>query len=140
MDTLDVLTHHARPIPPTAVRRLYDLLGWWPHRSAADIAQALTAGPAVAAWDGPTLVGLARALTDGPLRAYVEDVAVLPAYRRHSLGTHLLTRLLAELAPVETVSLFCDPDLAPFYLPHGFRPTTQLVMHRPRPSLNTPHD
>jgi len=62
MDTLDVLTHHARPIPPTAVRRLYDLLGWWPHRSAAAIAQALTAGPAVAAWDGPTLVGLARAV------------------------------------------------------------------------------
>ncbi len=61
-------------------------------------------------------------------------------YRHHGLGTRLLARLLDELAHVETVSLFCDPDLAPFYLPHGFRPTTQLVMHRLRPSLNAPRD
>jgi len=140
MDTLDVRTHHIHPIPPSAVRHLYDLLGWWPHRSLGDIAQALTAGPAVAAWDGPTLIGLARAVTDGPLRAYVEDVAVHPAYRHHGLGTRLLTRLLDELAPVETVSLFCDPALAPFYRPHGFQPTTQLVMHRPRPPVRTPPD
>jgi len=98
MDTLDVLTYHIHPIPPNAVRHLYDLLGWWPHRSLGDIAQALTAGPAVAAWDGPTLIGLARAVTDGPLRAYVEDVAVHPAYRPHGLGTRLLTRLLDELS------------------------------------------
>ena len=51
-------------------------------------------------------------------------------YQRSGLGSRLLSRLLAELAGIETVSLFCDPALAAFYERGGFSRTGQLVMHR----------
>lgn len=129
---VDVAPHQVRPIPPEAVRRLYEHVGWWPRRAHADIARLLAAGPAIGAWADGALIGFARAVTDGPARAYVEDVVVRDVYRRRGVGTLLLTRLLDELAHVETVSLFCAADLVPFYAAHGFEPTTQVVMHRPR--------
>ena len=129
---IELHVQRARPIPAEAVRRLYDHAGWWPQRSVEDIARALATGPAVGAWAGPDLIGFARAVADGSLRAYIEDVVVRAAYRQRGVGALLLDQLLAELAPVETVSLFCEEELTAFYQAHGFRATTQVVMHRRR--------
>jgi len=126
---IEIHTHRARPIPAEAVQRLYDHAGWWPDRSVEDIARVLATGPAVGAWAVADVVGFARAVADGPLRAYIEDVVVQAAYRRRGVGALLVERLLRELAPVETVSLFCAEELTPFYQAHGFRATTQVVMH-----------
>jgi len=129
-----VASQHERPIPAAAVCRLYRHVGWWPQRSEADVAQVLARGPAIGAWDDETLVGFVRAVTDGPCRAYIEDVVVQETQRRQGVGTLLLKRLLAELRHVETISIFCAADLVAFYAEHGFRPTKQVVMHRPRSS------
>ncbi len=130
MENIEIHAQRARSIPAEAVRQLYDHAGWWPHRSVEDIARALAAGPAVGAWAGSDLIGFARAVADGPLRAYIEDVVVQAAYRRRGVGALLLDHLLGELAPVETVSLFCEEELTPFYQAHGFGATTQVVMHQ----------
>ena len=127
---VEIASHLERVIPARSVRQLYDHAGWWPRRGEGAIAAVLDAGPAVGAWEGERLVGFARAVADGPFRAYIEDVIVEGRYRGRGVGNRLVARLLRELGPIETVSLFCDPALVPWYEGHGFRPTSQIVMHR----------
>jgi ribosomal protein S18 acetylase RimI-like enzyme len=126
----DVVPHRIRPVPPAGVLALYRTQGWWPERTAEQVATVLGTGSAVGAWDGEVLVGFGRAVTDGVLRAYLEDIVVAPGYWRTGLGRRLVDALLAELGPVPVVSLFCAADLTPFYESAGFRTTRQVVLHR----------
>lgn len=68
------------------VLALYRTAGWWPERTAAQLSAVLRGSPAAVgawhgmAWHGGQLIGFARAVTDGVLRAYVEDVIVAPGH------------------------------------------------------------
>jgi GNAT superfamily N-acetyltransferase len=90
----------------------------------------LGGSPAVGAWHGGQLVGFARAVTDGVLRAYVEDVLVSPSRRGSGIGRAVLERLIQELAAIPVVTLFCSPDLVRYYEASSFVATSQVVMHR----------
>ena len=59
----------------------------------------LQASPAVGAWHGQELIGFARAVTDGILRAYVEDVIVAPGWRGRGVGRALLAGLTGAARP-----------------------------------------
>ncbi len=120
-----------RPIAPRLVRALYDDAGWWLARTEADLAEVLATGWAVGAWVGDDLVGFARLVSDGRLRAFIEDVVVRQDHRRSGIATALLRRLLEEAGPIEMTSLFCEPGLVPLYRRLGFRRTSQVVLHRP---------
>jgi ribosomal protein S18 acetylase RimI-like enzyme len=122
--------HAERPITATSVRKLYDHVGWWPNRSVDDIECVLSDGCSVGAWHGSELIGFARAVSDGKFRAYIEDVAVHERYRRNDVCTMMLSRLLDELKHIETISLFCEPELTGLYQRQGFKATKQIVMHR----------
>jgi GNAT superfamily N-acetyltransferase len=130
MEHVAVVPHRDRPVPPGDLRRHYDHLGWWPERNEDALAAMLTGTIAVGAWHEDELVGFARAVTDGLFRAYLEDVSVRADHRRQGIGTRLVTGLLQELAEVDLTSLFCQPDLAPFYEALAFRSTKQIVLHR----------
>lgn len=132
MDVWEIHGSRERSIPPRLVRALYDDAGWWPARTEADIAAVLAANSAVGAWVGADLVGFARLVTDGRLRAFIEDVVVHHAYRRRGIATAMLQHLLNEAGQLEVVSLFCEPGLVPLYQHLGFRPTSQVVLHRAR--------
>jgi GNAT superfamily N-acetyltransferase len=125
-----VVAHSVREIPAEGVLGLYRAVGWWPERTAGQVSAVLRASPAVGAWHGRDLVGFARAVTDGILRAYVEDVIVSPDWRGAGLGRELLAGLLEQLGPVPVVTLFCSPDLARYYEAASFMRTRQVVMHR----------
>jgi GNAT superfamily N-acetyltransferase len=125
-----VAPHAERPIPAGEVLSLYRAQGWWPERTARQVGRALSAGPAVGAWYDEALVGFARAVTDGMLRAYVEDVVVAERFRGAGVGHALVRGLLDQLDPIPVVSLFCARELVPFYETADFRPTTQVVLHR----------
>jgi ribosomal protein S18 acetylase RimI-like enzyme len=131
--------HTARAIRPSDVLALYRAEGWWPDRTAEQLAAVLSAGPAVGAWRDDALVGFARAVTDGILRAYAEDVIVAPALRHAGIGRALIDHLVQVLAPVPVITLFSSADLVPFYALSGFHPTRQVVMHRTRPSRPAGH-
>jgi GNAT superfamily N-acetyltransferase len=123
--------HSERPIPAHAVRHLYDLEGWWPQRSLDDLAFVLDQDYAAGAWRGEQLIGFARAVSDGRLRAYIEDVIVHPDHRQQGAGEQLLDCLLSQLNHVETISLFCAAELAPWYERQGFQLyRSQHVLHR----------
>jgi GNAT superfamily N-acetyltransferase len=134
MESMDIRTHRERPISPGAVRGLYDHVGWTrPSREEA-LAEVLKAGPAVGAWDGDTLVGLVRALSDGYLVAYVEDVMVHEEYRRRGVGGELMVRLLEEIGSIAKVNLFCEAPVVRFYEGSGFRQTSYVLMRREKDS------
>lgn len=125
-----MVAYGQREIPAEGVLALYRAEGWWPERTAEQVRAVLRAGPAVGAWHGQDLIGFARAVTDGILRAYVEDVIVSPEWRGVGVGRALLAGLLGQLEPIPVVTLFCSEDLVGHYSASSFRRTRQVVMHR----------
>jgi GNAT superfamily N-acetyltransferase len=133
MSVVEIAFHHERPIDPQAVRALYTSVGWWPLRTQEELALVLKDALAVGAWEGDHLVGFARVVSDQHFRAFIEDVVVQPGHQRRGLGRLLLAKVLDALAQIETVTLFCQQSLVPFYEEHGFRAfPSQMVMHRKR--------
>lgn len=131
MPTVKILLHQEQPIHPQAVRALYTAMNWWPERTEEQIAQILTTHIAIGAWDKKRLIGFARIISDHCFHAYIEDVMIHPAYQRQSIGKRLISRLLEAIAHIETVTLFCEVDLIPFYEKLDFRALpAQVVMHR----------
>jgi GNAT superfamily N-acetyltransferase len=109
---------------------LYQEQRWWPNRTSEQMAAALNHGPAVGAWHGDQLVGFVRAVTDGVLRAYLEDVLVAESHRSVGTGRALVATILDLLQPIPVVTLFCETDLVGYYEAAGFHPTKQVVLHR----------
>jgi GNAT superfamily N-acetyltransferase len=127
---IEIKTHREQPIPPRNVRELYEHVGWSRAANEEELREVLEAGPAVGAWDGQRLVGFVRALSDGHLAAYVEDVMVHQDYRRGGVGDRIMSRLLGEIKRSANVSLFCERPVARFYERNGFRATSYVLMQR----------
>jgi GNAT superfamily N-acetyltransferase len=73
------------------------------------------------AFDGDTLVGAARAITDGVRCAAVFDVCVLPSHRRRGIG-RMVMRSLVDALRGHFVILTCDRPLQKMYAEFGFAP------------------
>ena len=123
--------HTERSIDAHAVRALYDVANWWPHRQLDTIAEVLNRDLAIGVWEDVQLIAFARAVTDGSFRAYIEDVVVHLAYRRQGLAVQMVAQLIDALSHIETISLFCSADLVGLYEQLGFKARrSQVVMHR----------
>ncbi|MGM0867390.1 MAG: GNAT family N-acetyltransferase [Bacillota bacterium] len=126
-----ILSYTERKIRASDVTRLYNDVGWWGKRQVQDIEEMLSQGHSVGAWKDDTLVGFARAVSDGKFRAYVEDVVIHSSFRKEHIGTILVSKLLDELSHIDVISLFCEEHLIPFYEKNNFKfSKSQLVMHR----------
>ena len=75
------------------------------------------------AWDGEKLVGLVRAVGDGASILFVQDLLVLPAYRRRGVARRLMQALEARWPAVYQTELLTDerPETLAFYEALGFR-------------------
>src|SRR4051812_34727965 len=62
----------------------------------------------VFAYDGDTLIGAGRAISDGALRAAVYDMVVLPEYQGKGVGKEIMRRIM-EGTGVDIVMLFAAP-------------------------------
>ena len=130
MAQIEIKTHRERPIPPRSVRELYEHVGWSRPANEEELREVLEVGPAVGAWASERLVGFVRALSDGHLAAYIEDVMVHQDYRRGGVGDLIMSRLLTEIKRSANVSLFCERPVARFYERNGFRATSYVLMQR----------
>ncbi|MGE0254255.1 MAG: GNAT family N-acetyltransferase [Alphaproteobacteria bacterium] len=90
----------------------------------------------VFAWDGPHLVGAARATSDGVFYATIFDVAVTPERQGEGIGRMLVEHLLAVL-PVERVFLTHTAGKAGFYARMGFLRQTNAMGHYGGEALDT---
>lgn len=73
----------------------------------------------VVAHDGETIIGTARALSDGVCNAYVVDVWTLSSYRKRGVARRMLETLEARLKG-QHVYLFTE-DAVDFYRRLGFK-------------------
>lgn len=128
---IEIASFGDRPIKAEDVMTLYKDAGWWEERQEQEIEEMLRSVQSVGAWRGDTLVGFARAVSDGKFRAYIEDVVIHSLDREEGIGTQLVSKLLAELSHIDVISLFCKEQLIPFYEKNHFkRSNSQFVMHR----------
>jgi ribosomal protein S18 acetylase RimI-like enzyme len=128
---IEILSFTDRTIKAIDVMKLYNDAGWWEERQEQEIENMLRVVPSVGVWIGDTLIGFARAVTDGKFRAYVEDVVIHSSYREEGIGTHLVSKLLDELSHIDVISLFCEEHLIPFYKKSNFKHSkSQFILHR----------
>ncbi|MFE4104687.1 GNAT family N-acetyltransferase [Almyronema epifaneia] len=118
------------------LHRLYQTVWWAKGRSLADTRQLVHNTDIVLGLcepDSTTLIGFSRVLTDYLFRAVILDVMVAAGYQGQGLGRALLEAIVnhPELAQVESFSLFCTPEMVPFYQKWGFTDhLTQKLMQR----------
>lgn len=106
---------------------LYKAAGWWEksyddsheflHGIVAD--SALFAG----AYIDKKMVGMGRALSDLASDAYIQDIAVLDAFRGRGIGHKIVKALIAGLKEkkVDWIGLIAEPGTNSFYEQLGFK-------------------
>ena len=71
-------------------------------------------------FDKETLVGFARAISDGAIQAAVYDVAVHPSYQGKGLGKIVVEKIKEELVGYNLI-LYATPGKEGFYRKSGFK-------------------
>ena len=84
----------------------------------------------VSAWDETRLIGCARALTDGIIRAILWDVAVLPEYQGRGIGRAMVEKCIARY-PAAQWLLCTIPERMGFYEKLGFSRDDSIFMSIP---------
>lgn len=74
----------------------------------------------VFAFDGETMVGFARAISDGVRQAAIYDVALIPEYQGKGIGRILIDSIMKKLPGCNAI-LYARPGKEPFYEKMGFR-------------------
>jgi N-acetylglutamate synthase-like GNAT family acetyltransferase len=117
----------------TQLMALFEQAAFWAKsRCAQDMATAIAhSHPVVTVWDHETLIGFARATSDGVYRATIWDVVIHPDYQGAGLGRKLVETVLGHphLCHVERVYLMTTNQQR-FYERIGFseNQTTTLVL------------
>lgn len=114
-------------LAPADLEQLFSALEWlsagWPQR----LARAMRGSGAVyTAWDGGRLVGLANAIDDGALTAYVHYLLVHPDYQGRGIGGQLMARVKEKYADYLYLVLISETEKSlPFYQRLGFEPSPE---------------
>ena len=124
-----------RPITPEdyePVRRFLSEAGW--QQRVADpekfVKMMENTGRAVVAFDGPRVVGFARALCDEVSNGYISMVAVASDRRGEGIGRELVRRLMGDDAGITWV-LRAGHGSERFWEKMGFKPSG-VTMERVR--------
>lgn len=118
-----------RSLPEAALLELYGAAGWQAYLAPGLLREAYSRSLyALGAFDGGRLVGAVRAVGDGCTIILIQDLLVLPEYRRRGIGRLLLNRTLNDFSHVRQRLLLADdtPALNDFYSHAGFVPVAEL--------------
>ena len=104
---------------------------WWAHdRSKEQVRRALEhSRPVITAWEGSSLVGFTRVISDLTFRATVWDVIVRQSHQGRGIGRALMLHVL-DHPDLKTVTQFLllTADKHSFYERLGFRPERDMAM------------
>jgi ribosomal protein S18 acetylase RimI-like enzyme len=109
---------------------LYKSADWW--RDAPDARAAVSAMIRgsfrfmIARLPEGRIVGMARVISDGCSDAYIQDVVVLPSYRKQGIGRELIRRLTEYCVArkIAWIGLVAEPGTQKFYEELGYGPLT----------------
>ena len=88
----------------------------------------------VTAWDGDTLVGISRALTDFAYATYLSDLAVRVSHQRRGIGKELIRRT-QNAGPAASVVLLAAPAARSYYGKAGFTQHPSAWVLQPEESV-----
>ncbi|WP_293937177.1 GNAT family N-acetyltransferase [Sphingobacterium sp. UBA5996] len=74
----------------------------------------------VTAWDGPKLVGLGNAISDGYLVVYYPHLLVLPSYQSKGIGRLIMDKMQKIYKGFHMQMLTADGEAIDFYKKNGF--------------------
>lgn len=117
--------------PVDDIVELYKTGGWWKDSYDKTGIPSLISGSfafAVAVDNNSgKAVGMGRILSDGVSDAYIQDVVVLPPFRKQNVGKHLVRTLLDYCISknIHWIGLIAEPGNDQFYTSLGFRPMKQ---------------
>lgn len=130
------IVYHSEKMPPVeAVIEVYDSSGIRrPTDDPARIAQMYQqASLIISAWDGPMLVGVARALTDYCYCCYLSDLAVRKEYQHRGIGKELIALTREKIGPQSMLLLLAAPEAIDYYPKLGFVAVDNgFMLHRQR--------
>nr|WP_319376821.1 GNAT family N-acetyltransferase [uncultured Methanoregula sp.] len=112
---------------------LYRAGGWWKEEyDPAEIPRLMRGSFVFAvAVDRATgrAVGMGRVISDGVSDGYVQDLVVLPRFRKLGVGARLLAALVQNCrqSGVTWIGLVAEPGTDRFYKPLGFLPLEGYV-------------
>ena len=72
------------------------------------------------AWEGDTLLGIARSVTDFEYCCYLADLAVDQAYQKAGIGKKLIELTKSKLGPKAMIILLAAPKAEGYYPKIGF--------------------
>lgn len=104
------------------LERLFLSVEWESGKFPEKLKRAMDSSAAVfTAWDGDRLIGLANALDDGELTAYVHYLLVDPEYQGQGIGTALLELMKKKYADYFHFFLLAEHEnLVGYYERTGF--------------------
>jgi GNAT superfamily N-acetyltransferase len=112
---------------------LYKAGGWWKEEYvAADLNNLIRGSFAFAVATDPATgraVGMGRVISDSVSDGYIQDLVVLPEYRKSGVGSRIVSALVSRClgAGITWIALIAQPDTEQFYLPLGFHPMERHV-------------
>lgn len=113
------------------LQQLFDVTAFWAkNRRIEDLAIAIAnSDPVISLWHEDTLIGFARATSDGIYRATIWDVIIHPDYQGVGLGRKLVQTVLShpKVSRVERVYLMTTHQ-QPFYERIGFETNSSTTM------------
>jgi ribosomal protein S18 acetylase RimI-like enzyme len=105
---------------------LYRAGGWWKEEYKTEDLRYLIQGSFafVVATDVKTgrAIGMGRVIADGISDGYIQDLVVLPQYRKSGVGRQIVAALVNRClqSGITWIGLIAEPDTEAFYLPLGF--------------------
>ena len=115
-------TNH--PLDPLDIVRVFDNSGI--RRPTTDLPRIarMFASPCLvlSAWDGETLIGVSRSLTDFAYCGYLSDLAVDRSYQHQGIGRELVRRTQAIVGDEVSLILLSAPEAMDYYPKIGFEP------------------
>lgn len=110
------------------IANLYRAGGWWKEEYDPKELSRLILGSFlfVIAEDLKTgrAVGMGRVIADGVSDGYIQDLVVLPEYRKTGIGARIVSVLVKKCVErgISWIGLIAEPGTENFYLPFGFHP------------------
>ncbi len=108
-----------KSVPPADMERLYRAAGWLRPEDSPEILpeMARNSFAICGAFDGNTLVGMMRTLSDGLSDAYLLDLVVEPEYRGQGIGRAIVKTLNKHLQSLGLDWIVCIgvPGTETFY-------------------------
>ena len=110
------------------IANLYRAGGWWKEEYDQRELPRLIRGSFLfaVAVDRKTghAVGMGRVISDGVSDGYIQDLVVLPEYRKTGVGSQIVTTLVNKCVEkgISWIALIAEPTTEKFYLPFGFHP------------------